>query len=67
MTVKQLRQKLELLADDMKVIVVSDHGQWPMHLDEVERSYFIDHGTEIDVLHSDDADGTEEVGLVLWA
>lgn len=67
MTVKQLREQLEGWPDDMRIIIVADHGQCPMYLYQVDESHYIDHGNDIDVLHPDDAEGTEEIGLVLWA
>lgn len=67
MNVKQLRELLAAMPEDMLVILSSDEeGNSFDFLRDVEVSAYSVYEREIDLIHPDDAEGDEEKAVVLW-
>lgn len=67
MNVKELREEMANLPDDMLVLLSSDQeGNSKHKLYSADISAYEKDGYEFETIHPDDTDGTEAKALVLW-
>lgn len=65
MNVGKLKELLENFKDDLEVYVVADHGQTPTMCESATVEYVEGLDYYTDIIHTQDAEGDEQVALII--